>query len=77
RMLSKKSDLSVDPRQEASEAGLVPDDRVRDAFGALGRVQTVDPAAEHGMGSVRGKLDGCREISVALISSGLEKVAEA
>lgn len=50
---------------------------MRDAFGNLGTVQSVDAKAEHGMGSVRVKMDDGRDINLSLIASGLERVDRA
>jgi hypothetical protein len=50
-------------------------DRVKDTWGNLGTVASVDTAAEHGLGRVIVKMDDGREVRVALIASGLERIS--
>jgi hypothetical protein len=51
-------------------------DRVRDSFGRPGTVVNVDRRASHGLGNVRVRFDDGRELSLAIIASGLEIVVD-
>jgi hypothetical protein len=72
RLFGRQSE--PEPATSADPVQFSQGDRVKDAFGSLGTVEAVDPTAEHGMGSVRVKMDDGRDINVALIASGLEKI---
>jgi hypothetical protein len=49
---------------------------VKDAWGNLGTVTSVDAAAEHGLGRVVVKMDDGREVKLALMASGLERAKD-
>jgi hypothetical protein len=53
-----------------------PGQRVKDAWGNQATVLDVDPTAEHGLGQIRVQYDDGREVTVALMASGLELVTE-
>ena len=74
RIFGKRSDPSCEPVQSGDSLEFSPGDRVKDAFGSLGTIESVDASAEHGMGLVNVKMDDGRDIDVALIASGLERV---
>ena len=48
---------------------------MKDTWGNLGTVASVDAASEHGLGRVIVKMDDGREVRVALIASGLERIS--
>jgi len=74
RIFGKQSEPSPDPVPPTDPPGFSPGDRVKDAFGSLGTIESVDSSAEHGMGSIRVKMDDGSDVNVALIASGLERV---
>jgi hypothetical protein len=48
-------------------------DRVRDVFGALGTVTSIDREANHGLGSIGVHFDDGRELTYAAVAHGLER----
>jgi hypothetical protein len=74
RLFGNQNEPTRDAVPSTDAAEFSAGDRVKDAFGSLGTVEAVDPSGEHGMGSVRVKMDDGRDINVALIASGLERV---
>ena len=51
--------------------------RVKNRWGELGTVVSVDPTANGGLGNIRVRLDDGREQSLAYVASGLERVGDA
>jgi hypothetical protein len=70
------SSLAKTAAPEDSAVLLKPGQRVKDAWGSQATVLHVDPTAEHGLGQIHVQYDDGREVTVALMASGLELVTE-
>jgi hypothetical protein len=84
RPMIRRTDQTTDQRKQpaspseatrASRPGFSIGDRVATITGDPGTVTHVDPWAEHGLGVVRVQFDDGRELTFALIASGLEPVS--
>lgn len=74
RIFRRRNDSNAEALPSTDTPEFTAGDRVKDAFGGLGTVKSVDPSAEQGMGAVCVKMDDGREINLALIASGLQRV---